>query len=169
MILICYIYISIYLEREIQMALTNAKQYRRKMKMVGKTCYTANISYLLVHVIYLIFFIISKYTALIIVDAAIIAIYLLFFLLIKKPVPIIQFSWRVNYYYPQKATGYLYKDYKTSTVLNQLRLLAILYKTLQFCVAGLLRFCFLLVNKLSRIKNQCNIFFNLLINRELQN
>jgi hypothetical protein len=66
------------------MTVTNAKQYRRKMKMVGKTCYTANIAYLLVHVLYLIFFIISKYTALIIVDAAIIAIYLLFFLLIKK-------------------------------------------------------------------------------------
>lgn len=66
------------------MTLSNAKQYRRKMKMVGKTCYTANIAYLLVHILYLIFFIISKYTALIIVDAAIIAIYLLFFLLIKK-------------------------------------------------------------------------------------
>lgn len=56
---------------------------KRRYNTISKTCYGANIIYLFIHVLYLMFFIISKFTALIIVDAAIILIYLLFFLLLK--------------------------------------------------------------------------------------
>ena len=57
-----------------------AQHYRT----IGKTCYTANIIYLIVHVIYLVLFIIAKMNVMIYVDAAIILIYLLFFLVLKK-------------------------------------------------------------------------------------
>lgn len=53
-------------------------------KTIDKTCYTANILYLFLHVMYLVFFIIAKAYALIFVDAAVILLDLLFFLLIKK-------------------------------------------------------------------------------------
>ena len=59
----------------------NKKQH---YKTVAKTCYTANITYLIIHIIYLILFIIAKLTALIIVDAVVIALYLFFFFLLKK-------------------------------------------------------------------------------------
>ena len=63
------------------MAVGDRKQHRKTIK---KTCYTANIAYLLVHIFYLILFIISKFEVLIYVDAAVIAIYLLCFLLLQK-------------------------------------------------------------------------------------
>ena len=57
---------------------------KQHYKTIDKTCYTANTLYLFLHVLYLIFFIISKFTALIIVDAVVVAIDVLFYLLIKK-------------------------------------------------------------------------------------
>ena len=53
-------------------------------KTVKKTCYTANIIYLILHIIYLAFFIIAKLNILIYVDIAVIILYLLFFLVLKK-------------------------------------------------------------------------------------
>ena len=53
-------------------------------KTVEKTCYTANIIYLFLHILYLILFLISKLYIMVYVDAAVIALYLLFFLLLKK-------------------------------------------------------------------------------------
>ena len=61
--------------------IVDKEQYYRTIK---KTCYTANILYLILHVFYLVLFIVSKLNILIYVDAAVIVIYLLFFLLLKK-------------------------------------------------------------------------------------
>lgn len=52
-------------------------------KTIAKTCYTANIAYLIIHIFYLILFIIAKLTALIFIDLAVILIYLLFFIVLK--------------------------------------------------------------------------------------
>ena len=52
-------------------------------KTIDKTCYTANILYLILHIFYLVLFIIAKTYILVYVDAAVIAIYLAFFALIK--------------------------------------------------------------------------------------
>ena len=52
-------------------------------KTIKKTCYTANIIYLIVHIFYLALFIVAKATALIYVTAAVVGIYFLYFLLIK--------------------------------------------------------------------------------------
>ena len=57
---------------------------KQHYKTIEKTCYTANIIYLFIHVFYLILFIIAKLDVLIYVDAAVILIYLLFFILLKK-------------------------------------------------------------------------------------
>lgn len=56
-------------------------QHRETIK---KTCYAANIIYLFVHIVYLILFIVAKLYILVYVDAAVIALYLLFFLVLKK-------------------------------------------------------------------------------------
>jgi len=53
-------------------------------KTIRKTCYTANIVYLFLHILYLILFIVAKCYILAYVDAAVIAIYLTFFLVLKK-------------------------------------------------------------------------------------
>lgn len=53
-------------------------------KTIAKTCYSANIAYLISHVIYLILFLISQLWILVFVTAGVIAIYCLFFILIKK-------------------------------------------------------------------------------------
>ncbi|MBP5091661.1 MAG: GGDEF domain-containing protein [Bacilli bacterium] len=62
---------------------TDVKQYH-KMKTVSKTCYAANIIYLLIHVFYLILFVIAKVDIMIWVDVGVIMIYLLFFIVLKK-------------------------------------------------------------------------------------
>ena len=62
-------------------SISNKKQF---YKTVAGTCYTANILYLFLHVLYLFLFIIAKAYALIFVDAAVIAIYALFFLVLNK-------------------------------------------------------------------------------------
>ena len=56
----------------------------RHYKTIDKTCYTANVLYLILHVFYLILFLISKLYVLVFVTAAVIAIYIFFFFLIKK-------------------------------------------------------------------------------------
>ena len=56
----------------------------RYYKTIRKTCYTANILYLFLHIFYLILFIIAKLYILVYITAGVIALYLLFFLLIKK-------------------------------------------------------------------------------------
>ena len=53
-------------------------------KTIRKTCLSANIIYLILHIFYLILFIVSKLYILVYVTAGVIAIYLLFFLLIWK-------------------------------------------------------------------------------------
>lgn len=53
-------------------------------KTVEKTCYSANIIYLILHVIYLVLFLITKLFILVYVTAGVILVYLLFFLLLKK-------------------------------------------------------------------------------------
>ena len=53
-------------------------------KIINKTCYTANIVYLIVRVIYLVLFLVSQLYILAYVDAATIVLYLLCFLLLKK-------------------------------------------------------------------------------------
>lgn len=62
------------------MPLSNDKYYRT----ISKTCYTANIAYLILHVVYLILFLIAKLYTLVIVDAVVIAIYIFFFFLLRK-------------------------------------------------------------------------------------
>ena len=56
----------------------------RHYKTINKTCYTANIIYLCLHVFYLILFLISKLYILVYITAGVIAIYLFFFFLIWK-------------------------------------------------------------------------------------
>jgi len=53
-------------------------------RTIRKTCYTANIVYTILHLFYLILFLVSKMYILAYVTAAVTAIYLLFFLLISK-------------------------------------------------------------------------------------
>ena len=60
-----------------------ASDKKRHYKTIDKTCYTANIIYLFLHIFYLVLFIVAKLNILIYVTAGVIAIYLLFFLLIK--------------------------------------------------------------------------------------
>lgn len=61
-----------------------ASDQKRHYKTIDKTCYSANIVYLILHVFYLVLFIISKLYILVYVTAGVIAIYALFFILIKK-------------------------------------------------------------------------------------
>ena len=63
------------------MARVNEKAQR--YKTIDKTCYAANIAYLVLHLFYLVLFIVSQLYVMVYVTAAIIGIYLLFFLLIK--------------------------------------------------------------------------------------
>ncbi len=53
-------------------------------KTIAKTCFTANTIYLILHAFYLVLFIISQLTVLIIVDAVVIGLYLLCYLLLNK-------------------------------------------------------------------------------------
>ena len=53
-------------------------------KTIDKTCYAANSIYLVLHLFYLILFIIAQLYILVAVDAAVIVIYLLFFLLLRQ-------------------------------------------------------------------------------------
>lgn len=63
------------------MPVTNEKA--RRYKTIDKTCYAANIGYLILHLFYLTLFLIAKLYVMVYVTAAIVGIYLLFFLLIK--------------------------------------------------------------------------------------
>lgn len=56
----------------------------RHYKTINKTCYTANILYLALHISYLILFLVSKLYILVYVTAGVIAIYIFFFFLIWK-------------------------------------------------------------------------------------
>lgn len=62
-------------------AIINKKQH---YQTIDKTCYAANIIYLILHVFYLILFLVSKLYIIAGVTGGVILIYLLFFLLIKK-------------------------------------------------------------------------------------
>lgn len=57
---------------------------KRRYNTIEKTCYNANFIYLVLHVFYLILFIVCKYYILVYVTAAVVAIYISFFFLIKK-------------------------------------------------------------------------------------
>ena len=67
---------------EIEMSVSIEK--KQHYKTVAKTCYTANITYLFLHVLYLVLFLISKLYIIAYIDIAVIVIYLLFFLVLKK-------------------------------------------------------------------------------------
>jgi len=56
---------------------------KARYKTISKTCYTANIIYLLLHVIYLVLFLIAQLYVMVYVTTAIVGVYALFFLLIK--------------------------------------------------------------------------------------
>ena len=56
----------------------------RHQRTINKTCYIANIAYLILRVFYLILFIVSKLYIMVWIDAATIVVYLLCFLLMKK-------------------------------------------------------------------------------------
>ena len=62
-------------------AIINKKQH---YQTVDKTCYAANIIYLILHIFYLILFLVSKLYIIAGVTGGVILIYLLFFILIKK-------------------------------------------------------------------------------------
>ena len=66
-----------------------------KMQLVKKTCYIANLTYLLAHIFYLILFIVARINDLIYLNIAAIVLYLAFFLIIKKE----------KYYYYALACG----------------------------------------------------------------
>ena len=53
-------------------------------KTIRKTCYAANTVYLLIHILYLILFLVAKFYILAYVDAGVIALYLAFFLVLRK-------------------------------------------------------------------------------------
>ena len=57
---------------------------KQHYKTIDKTCFTANVLYLILHVFYLILFLVSKLYILVYVTAAVIALYIFFFFLIKK-------------------------------------------------------------------------------------
>ena len=57
---------------------------KQHYRTIEKTCYTANILYLILHVFYLVLFLVAKFYILAYITAGVIAIYLLFFLLLKK-------------------------------------------------------------------------------------
>lgn len=57
---------------------------KQHYKTIDKTCYTANIVYLILHVFYLVLFIITKLYIMVGVTAGVVFIYCLYFLLIKK-------------------------------------------------------------------------------------
>ncbi len=57
---------------------------KQHYKTINKTCYVANTVYLFIHVFYLVLFLIAKLYIMVAVDAAVIAIYLAFFLVLKK-------------------------------------------------------------------------------------
>ena len=61
-----------------------AADKKRYYNTIQKTCYTANTTYLILHVFYLVLFIVSKLDILIYIDAAVVLIYLLYYLLIKN-------------------------------------------------------------------------------------
>ena len=63
------------------MARVNEKAQR--YKTIDKTCYAANIGYLVLHLFYLVLFIVAQLYVMVYVTAAIVGVYLLFFLLIK--------------------------------------------------------------------------------------
>ena len=63
--------------------MANIVDIKHRYNTIDRTCYTANILYLLIHIFYLVLFIISKINILIIIDSVVIGIYLLFFLLLK--------------------------------------------------------------------------------------
>ena len=63
--------------------MSQAIQESRRYKTIHKTCYTANIIYLFLHVYYMVLFLIANLHVMAIVCGIIAGIYLLFFLLIK--------------------------------------------------------------------------------------
>ena len=63
--------------------MANIIDKKRRYKTIDKTCYAANIIYLLVHIFYLVLFIIAHFTALIIVDSVVILFYLSCFFLLR--------------------------------------------------------------------------------------
>jgi len=63
--------------------MTSTSDRKNYYDTIAKTCYTANIAYLIIHIFYLVLFIIAKFSILIYIDIAAIAIYLAFFILLK--------------------------------------------------------------------------------------
>lgn len=62
----------------------SAEEKREYYKVIIKTCYIANISYLLTHVLYLILFLVAKIYPLVYVNLVSIVLYCLFFIVLKK-------------------------------------------------------------------------------------
>ena len=64
--------------------MTTVTDKRQHYDTISKTCLIANVSYLFLHVFYLILFIIARVDILTYIDAAVIVIYILFFWLLRK-------------------------------------------------------------------------------------
>lgn len=64
--------------------MTTVTDKRQHYDTISKTCLTANVAYLFLHIFYLILFIIARVDILTYIDAAVIVIYLLFFWLLQK-------------------------------------------------------------------------------------
>ncbi len=62
----------------------SAIEKKEYYKVIIKTCYIANISYLLTHILYLILFLVSKVYPLVYVNIVSIVLYILFFYVLKK-------------------------------------------------------------------------------------
>ncbi|MBE6134082.1 MAG: GGDEF domain-containing protein [Erysipelotrichaceae bacterium] len=73
--------VSVIKKRRKTMAKTN--EAAERYKTINRTSNAANIAYLILHLLYLVLFIIAKLDIMIYVTSAVIAVYLLFFLLIK--------------------------------------------------------------------------------------
>ena len=79
-----YLIIILNCKRGFRMSKTSIKNNENfHYKTVDKTCYGANIIYLLIHIFYLVLFIVSKVDVMIYVDIVAITIYLLSFILLK--------------------------------------------------------------------------------------
>ena len=64
--------------------MSELSEKKNHYKTISRTCYTANILYLVLHVFYLVLFLVSKSFILAYIDIGVILIYIAFFFLIKK-------------------------------------------------------------------------------------
>ena len=62
----------------------SVEEKKRYYKLIANTCYTTDVVYLLLHIFYMVFFILAKAYVMIYINAVSIVLYLLFFILLKR-------------------------------------------------------------------------------------